>query len=119
MNLEDLDIKMIPQNRAEFEKITAEMRQGPVHQTSEFQSVSRSDRFISDAYLNKVAGADAKYNPRFSVVESKVARQITINAAKKGEPRTPIKIPPSCVADSHPCTLDKRMQITQMKRQND
>ena len=41
---------------------------------------------------------------------------MTINAQRKVFGKTPIKIPPACVADQTDCNLDKRMRLTKLRK---
>ena len=92
------------------------MDRKPSRASPEFKSVSRQNTLLEQAYLATKDGAEAKYKPNYSFIETKVAKQLTINVDKKTFGKNPFKVPPACVADQRPCNLEKRQKITKMKQ---
>ena len=93
-----LDIQ-IPRSKAEFDEIRERWKMNTNRASPEFQAISRSNKLIEHSYLQTKDGAEMKYRPKFSQIESELARNLTINPEKRVFGKTPIKIPPACVAD--------------------
>ena len=108
-----------PMSRAKFTEITDAMRSERKKASPEFQSIPRNNRLLREAYMQVKDGAEPRYTPKMHLVESKIARDLTINSQRKVFGKTPIKIPPACVADQDLCSLEKRMRISKLKKAAD
>ena len=77
----------MPTTYAELEK----MRSQKAKNSPEFRTVSRNNKLVQNHYLQTKSGADGRYSPKFSFIQTDVARHLTIYpATKTHEIKSPI-----------------------------
>ena len=86
------------------------------HESPEFRSVKRDNKMLQQAYLDTKDGADVKYRVKHNLLEKRITRNLTINSKRKVFGKTVSKMPPACVSDKSPCSLEKRMRLSRIKR---
>ena len=117
MDLDDYLKMELPRNRFEFEEMTKNWNTERKRPSPEFLAINRKNKKLKNEYLCMKDGAENVYTPKRHLIESKVTRNMTIMAPRKGFARTPTRMPPICEIDQVPCTIEKRMQITQRKKE--
>ena len=108
----------LPKNRFEFEELTKQWNTERKKPSPEFLAINRKNKKLTEEFLCKKDGAEAgKYSPKRHLIDTQVTRNLTIMAPRKVFGRTPTKMPPICEIDKEPCSIEKRMLITQRKKE--
>ena len=106
------NIEEVPVNKIRFEQLTVK----EVSPSPEFRSIRRDNKQLRQAYLDVKDGPDVKYRVKHNLLEKKITRNLTINSKRKVFGKTVSKMPPACISDKAPCTYEKRMLLTNMRR---
>ena len=85
--------------RAQFEEFKAAQKSERqiVRQSPEFQTVSRDNRLLQNAYLDIKEGHDGNYRPKHTFGQQSITRNLTINVKKKVFGRSPASTTPACI----------------------